>query len=284
MPSPCKTCHRLYAPLRKGECVSCYRFRRRTGTTRTYGEKDGRPIGSPSLENHYAWKGDKALPTTKRERIQRRFILGACELCGEIATDRHHKDGNPGNNDLSNIQPLCRHCHMETDGRLKKFKSTCKGLKSREQCKGKYPNNWKFISDDVCRLAGHRCIRCGHPYRKGAHGRGEWTECDSKCHHPGPVKVEGGTIFAQWRILTVHHFDGNKENCEWFNLLALCQRCHLHIQGKVDPEQPWMFEHADWFKPYIAGFYARKYERRNITRAEAMARLDELLAYELRTK
>ena len=97
--------------------------------------------------------------------------------------------------------------------------------------------------------AGNRCIRCGSPSVPG-------------------------------RILTTHHFDGNKANDEWFNLLALCQRCHLHIQGKVDPEQPWIFEHAEWLKPYVAGFYASKYEGRNITRQEAMERLDELLAYE----
>ena len=44
-----------------------------------------------------------------------------------------------------------------------------------------------------------------------------------------------------------------------------------------------MFEHSTWIKPYVAGFYASKYEGRNITRDEAMKRLDELLAYELRT-
>lgn len=38
------------------------------------------------------------------------------------------------------------------------------------------------------------------------------------------------------------------------------------------------------FFSYIAGFYARKYEGRNITREEALARMDELLAYELRVK
>lgn len=92
---------------------------------------------------------------------------------------------------------------------------------------------------------GNKCIRCGSPSVPGS-------------------------------------FDGDKSNDEWWNLLPLCQVCHLHIQGKVDPEQPYFFEHSDWIKPYVAGFYARKYEGRNIARAEAMDRLDELLAYELR--
>lgn len=84
------------------------------------------------------------------------------------------------------------------------------------------------------------------------------------------------------KILTVHHFDGNKANDAWWNLLPLCQVCHLKIQGKVDPEVPFFFEHSEWLKPYVAGFYALKYEGREITRAEAMSRLDELLHYERR--
>ena len=80
--------------------------------------------------------------------------------------------------------------------------------------------------------------------------------------------------------MTVHHFDGNKANDEWWNLLALCQVCHLLIQGKVDPQIPFLFEHADWLKPSVAGFYAAKYEHRMITRQEAENRMSELLAYE----
>lgn len=94
----------------------------------------------------------------------------------------------------------------------------------------------------------------------------------------GPIFTH--TVFAQWRIGTVHHFDGNKANCEWWNLLALCQRCHLTIQSRVNPQQPYMFEHSDWLKPYVAGFYAAKYEGRNITREEAEKEIDRLLAYE----
>lgn len=64
--------------------------------------------------------------------------------------------------------------------------------------------------------------------------------------------------------------------------MALCQVCHLQIQGKVDPEIPYFLEHSDWIKPYVAGFYANKYERKNLSREEVMSRLEELLAYEKR--
>jgi 5-methylcytosine-specific restriction endonuclease McrA len=99
--------------------------------------------------------------------------------------------------------------------------------------------------------AGNKCIRCGSPSVPG-------------------------------KILTTHHFDGDKSNDEWWNLLALCQVCHLQIQGRVDPETPWFLPHSEWIKPYVAGFYASKYEGRNITREEAETRMTTLLAYELR--
>lgn len=173
---------------------------------------------------------------------------------------------------------------------------------SRLPITGEYPPDWDDIGDRVRAEVGHRCIRCNHPFRVGTHGKGEWTPCDERCTHAGPLGVlwEGGvmtldenlpvcealrganagTIVAQWRILTVHHLDGDKSNCEWWNLLALCQRCHLTIQSRVDPRIPWFLEHSNWFKPYVAGFYAKKYEGRLISRAEAEARLEDLLAHE----
>lgn len=167
---------------------------------------------------------------------------------------------------------------------------------------GEYPPDWKEISDRVWAEAGHRCIRCGHPYRKGEHGNGEWTPCDERCTHRGPVGFfnkgvirefslgnfdnagtavkTGRFIVAQWRIGTVHHLDGNKANVVWWNLLALCQRCHLTIQSRVDPQQPYMLEHYDWFKPYVAGFYAWKYEGRELAREQVAAELERLLSLE----
>lgn len=50
----------------------------------------------------------------------------------------------------------------------------------------------------------------------------------------------------------------------------------------MDPEIPWFLEHSLWLKPYVAGFYAKKYEGKEITRQEAIERMDELLAYERR--
>lgn len=150
---------------------------------------------------------------------------------------------------------------------------------------------------DLVRLQGeHRCERCGHPYPPGIainHPRGEWTPCDSQCTHPGPVRsgltgrhfsdrepTPEGPIEAQWRILTVHHLNGTKWDCRWWNLAALCQRCHLTIQGKVLMERVYPLEHTEWFKPHAAGWYASAYLGEDLTREETMERLDELLALE----
>ncbi len=61
---------------------------------------------------------------------------------------------------------------------------------------------------------------------------------------------------ATGHVLTVHHFDGDKANCERWNLMALCQRCHLSVQARVNPESPLLFTPRPWAMPYIAGFYA----------------------------
>lgn len=167
-----------------------------------------------------------------------------------------------------------------------------------------YPPIWhERLKHEVRKDAGDRCVRCSHPYAKGA---GEWSDCDERCTHRGPYRYRHGHIDpwfetpedepwvgeagigatvgievqARWRILTVHHLDGNKANCRWWNLAALCQRCHLQIQGKVQMARVWPWEHSEWFRPYVAGFYAATYLGEDLTRTEAEARLDELLALE----
>lgn len=88
---------------------------------------------------------------------------------------------------------------------------------------GEYPPDWPAINAAVCEAVGHRCIRCLHPYKKGAHGKGEWSPCDFTCRHDGPFGA---------------------------------------------------------LKPYVAGFYAMKYENRNLTREEVMNDLSRLLELE----
>lgn len=168
-----------------------------------------------------------------------------------------------------------------------------------------YPLNWHRVVGqaggvkDMCRFSWDmRCERCGHPYAKGA---GEWSACDDECFTNDRHRFDADTtrtrweydgesgdgieiVEAHWRILTVHHLlhgHDAKRDLRWWNLTALCQRCHLTIQGRVLMDRVWPWEHTDWFKVHAAGFYAAAYEGRDITFEEAVERLDELLTYEL---
>lgn len=160
-----------------------------------------------------------------------------------------------------------------------------------------YPPVWhRELKHAVREAAGHRCVRCQHPYQTGV-SPPEWSRCDELCEHGGPVRWRNRTgelttvplnldadapREAAYRILTVHHLDGDKANCRWWNLAALCQRCHLTIQGKVVMERVWPHEHSAWFRPYVAGYYAYRYLGEELTREETEARVDELLALEVR--
>jgi hypothetical protein len=96
---------------------------------------------------------------------------------------------------------------------------------------GTYPPDWKQIATAVKAAADWQCIRCGHPHD-----------------------------IAAGYMLTVHHLDLCKQNCAWWNLVALCQRCHLRIQAKVIMDRVWALDHSAWFQPYVAGYYASVYD------------------------
>lgn len=186
---------------------------------------------------------------------------------------------------------------------------------SLEECgKDGYPLVWhETIKHEVRAQAGHRCIRCHHPYfikhegnvtSTAGHQRilpstGEYVQvsrCDDECRHGGPViywtprtgwgDYDGpdasiaNEVYAVWRVLTVHHLNGVKADCRWWNLVSLCQRCHLRVQRVVLMERVWPWEHSEWFRPYVAGYYAHVYLGEDLTREEAEVRLDELLALE----
>lgn len=114
---------------------------------------------------------------------------------------------------------------------------------------GDYPTNWDEIAKAVKAEAHNKCVRCNHLH-----------------------DIEAGYM------LTVHHIDLNKSNCEWWNLAALCQRCHLQIQGKVIIERFYMFEHTEWFKPYAAGYYAFTHNLPH-DKEFVMSHLDQLLDF-----
>ena len=104
-------------------------------------------------EGHYAWKGDDAGENTKRRRARKLMKIDACQQCGATAVDRHHKDGNTGNNDPSNLIALCRRCHMQIDGRLDQFAEM------------------RIRNGEKRRSEIRHCSNCGQPYKPLRKGR-----------------------------------------------------------------------------------------------------------------
>lgn len=88
-----------------------------------------------------------------------------------------------------------------------------------------YPDNWPEIAKRIKDDAGWKCERCGHV-------------------HEVPTGY----------VLTVHHLNGDKAQCEGWNLAALCQRCHLTIQGRVDFNQDYYLPHTPWMKKHVMAY------------------------------
>lgn len=68
-----------------------------------------------------------------------------------------------------------------------------------------YPLDWKLISKGVIEKAKGHCELCDAE--------------NYKPHWKTKSKV----------VLTVHHIDFDKNNNSRYNLIALCQRCHLRL-------------------------------------------------------
>ena len=91
--------------------------------------------------------------------------------------------------------------------------------------KGEYPKTWTKEFRNAFRAAhGNRCERC------------------KRLHDP-----------AKGYALTIHHLDNDKSNCAEWNLAALCQRCHLTIQGRVEMRQDYALPHTEWMQPHVDG-------------------------------
>ena len=125
-----------------------------------------------SGDAHYAWKGDDATPASKRQRARYLFALGTCDRCGKPGVDRHHIDGDTGNNAPENIMVVCRHCHMEIDGRLQQaVESLARSRNSRQR----EITRCKICGRTYCPLRLGRCASCAAYFRRwGKERPPEW--------------------------------------------------------------------------------------------------------------
>jgi hypothetical protein len=152
---------------------------------------------------HPAWRGDAASADSKRKRARRLYpTLGRCDGCDRPAIDRHHRDGDPGNNARANVVHTCRRCHMTADGRLVAFRTrprvpappkpcvTCRRL-------SKPLRNWRCHACDVY----WRRYGVERPYRDD--GRRERL---GRWHAPGQLRLfdagdQGGLFDASQSAL-----------------------------------------------------------------------------------
>lgn len=103
---------------------------------------------------HGNWKGDSAGKDAGRARARSVFKnIGPCVVCGSSATERHHVDENPLNNDPSNIEILCHKCHM---GRHKKTHCCSGHLLSEDNV---YMDHGKRYCRECRRLRSRNRIR-----------------------------------------------------------------------------------------------------------------------------
>lgn len=65
-----------------------------------------------SRGNGYSLKSDKPGRWAMHKRANAAKPPGPCERCAGPGQIVHHKDENPWNNDLSNLERLCRPCHI----------------------------------------------------------------------------------------------------------------------------------------------------------------------------
>lgn len=80
----------------------------------------------------------------------------------------------------------------------------------RPEMRKRYPRDWKLRSRFIRFYRAKNCC--------------EW--CGAENYQPHPVT--GSTV-----ILTVAHIhDDRPENCSFYNLAALCQRCHNRHDAK----------------------------------------------------
>lgn len=172
-------------------------------------------------EDHYAWKGDDAATKTKRDRARVRYpVLGKCEHegCEKWSTDRHHVDGDTGNNEPDNIRQLCRRHHMEEDGRLEGFRRTQR-LNTRRQKKPPMKCIECGRSSPRKRIWYQRCHACNERARRhwAAAVRGKkCCRCNGRAdqgHHAIPKRrlADAGLHEYVWDLR---------------NLVPLCTRCH----------------------------------------------------------
>ena len=103
-----------------------------------------------------------------------------------------------------------------------------------------YPDNWDTISRFIRQYrAQNKCEKCGAPNHQIVGrwpGKPQWETVDKHQILVGDKHLTQENYLRKMNdiipvvkiVLTVAHLDQNPANNSFFNLAALCQRCHLN--------------------------------------------------------
>ena len=109
-------------------------------------------------EAHHSWLADAVSTRGGRTRALRLYPrVGPCVQCGAAKAERHHADGDTGNNSPDNVVVLCRRCHMAADRRLPQ----CREAMRQIQPLGVAARAARHV--DTLYSPGDACPRCGKP-------------------------------------------------------------------------------------------------------------------------
>ena len=92
-----------------------------------------------------------------------------------------------------------------------------------------YPKDWKLISQAIIKNQNNICYFCPAE--------------NHKSHWKTGSKV----------VLTTHHIDGNLKNNSRYNLIALCQRCHLRLDLEKHLSKRFKIDKNYWIKKVKQG-------------------------------
>jgi hypothetical protein len=96
-----------------------------------------------------------------------------------------------------------------------------------------YPKDWPEISKRIRERDGQKCKKCG--VRNGVYGCRDqdgnfYTEGEIDRNGVAPGVILGKAIKI---VLTVAHLNNTPMDCRDENLISLCQRCHLRLDGPL---------------------------------------------------
>lgn len=143
----CEYCGKLMHRVRfsSGRLEDLTAFKRRKYCDRTCMRK-----AYIKFDNEQSWSD--AHTTARKVNELFNDNQDTCELCGKVGrVDVHHIDENPQNNNPSNLQVLCRSCHMKIH-------------RSRKICIVDGCNNFSSCKEGYCDKHGYRYKRYGSPF------------------------------------------------------------------------------------------------------------------------